>query len=149
MKRNEIIKLNDVEYTLELNRESVVRIEQYTNYKRVYKDISKPLFEYKDEIKENENPFENEIEFEKMQEEAEKKLKLLQEIITKAFWIWLYPNHKLNISEVEKILKPYLEDDSEKWQEINIMYGKYMQLSTEINEKYLEDLKNLKAQANK
>ena len=63
MKRNEIIKLNDVEYTLELNRESVVRIEQYTNYKRVYKDISKPLFEYKNEIKENENPFENELEF--------------------------------------------------------------------------------------
>ena len=45
-----------------------------------------------------------EIEFEKMQEEAEKKLKLLQEIIIKAFWIWLYPNHKLNISEVEKLL---------------------------------------------
>ena len=148
MKRNEIIELNGVEYTLELNRESVVRIEKYTNLQKTYKEISKPIFEYKEEIEENENPFEEEIKLDEMQEEAEKKLALLKDLYAKAFWIWLYPNHKLNINEVKKILEPYFEDDA-KIEALSELYGKFMQLSTEISQKYIEEQKNLKAQANK
>ena len=148
MKRNEIIELNGVEYTLELNRESVVRIEKYTNLQKTYKEISKPIFEYKEEIEENENPFEEEIKLDEMQEEADKKLALLKDLYAKAFWIWLYPNHKLNINEVRKILEPYFEDDA-KIEALSELYGKFMQLSTEISQKYIEEQKNLKAQANK
>ncbi len=148
MKRNEIIELNGVEYTLELNRESVVRIEKYTNLQKTYKEISKPIFEYKEEIEENENPFEEEIKLDEMQEEADKKLALLKDLYAKAFWIWLYPNHKLNINEVKKILEPYFEDDA-KIEALSELYGKFMQLSTEISQKYIEEQKNLKAQANK
>lgn len=148
MKRNEIIELNGVEYTLELNRESVVRIEKYTNLQKTYKEISKPIFEYKEEIEENENPFEEEIKLDEMQEEADKKLALLKDLYAKAFWIWMYPNHKLNINEVKKILEPYFEDDA-KIEALSELYGKFMQLSTEISQKYIEEQKNLKAQANK
>ena len=148
MKRNEIIKLNDVEYTLELNRESAVRIEQYTNLQKTYKEISKPLFEYKEEIEEDENPFENEIKLDEMQEEADKKLATLKNLYAKAFWIWLYPNHKLNITQVKEILEPYYEDD-EKIKSISELYAKFMQLSTEISQKYMEEQKNLKAQTKK
>ena len=148
MKRNEIIELNGVEYTLELNRESVVRIEKYTNLQKTYKEISKPIFEYKEEIEENENPFEEEIKLDEMQEEANKKLALLQDLYAKAFWIWLYPNHKLNINQVKKILEPYYEDDA-KMEALSELYGKFMQLSTEISQKYMEEQKNLKAQTNK
>lgn len=148
MKRNEIVELNGVEYTLELNRESVVRIEKYTNLQKTYKEISKPIFEYKEEIEENENPFEEEIKLDEMQEEADKKLALLKDLYAKAFWIWLYPNHKLNINEVRKILEPYFEDDA-KIEALSELYGKFMQLSTEISQKYIEEQKNLKAQANK
>ena len=148
MKRNEIIELNGVEYTLELNRESVVRIEKYTNLQKTYKEISKPIFEYKEEIEENENPFEEEIKLDEMQEEADKKLALLKDLYAKAFWIWLYPNHKLNINEVKKILEPYFEDDA-KIEALSELYGKFMQLSTEISQKYIEEQKNLKAQVNK
>lgn len=148
MKRNEIIKLNDVEYTLELNRESAVRIEKYTNLQKTYKEISKPLFEYKEEIEEDENPFEDEIKLDEMQEEADKKLATLKDLYAKAFWIWLYPNHKLNITQVKEILEPYYEDD-EKIKSISELYAKFMQLSTEINQKYMEEQKNLKAQTKK
>lgn len=148
MKKNEIIELNGVEYTLELNRESIVRIEQYTNYKKVYQQISKPIIEYKEEISEDENPFENELKLDEMQEQADNKLNMLQDLFCKAFWIWLYPNHKLNINKVQEILQPYFEND-ESWEYISFMYSKYMQLSTEINEKYMQQQKNLKALANK
>jgi hypothetical protein len=148
MKRNEIIKLNDVEYTLELNRESAVRIEKYTNLQKTYKEISKPLFEYKEEIEEDENPFEDEIKLDEMQEEADKKLATLKDLYAKAFWIWLYPNHKLNITQVKEILEPYYEDD-EKIKSISELYAKFMQLSTEISQKYMEEQKNLKAQTKK
>lgn len=148
MKKNEIIELNGVKYTLELNRESVVRIEQYSKLQETYKEISKPLIEYKDEIKEDENPFEEELKIDEMQEQVDNKLNLLKDLISKAFWIWLYPNHKLNINQVKEILNPYFEDD-DKFSYISEMYGKYMQLSTEVNQEYMQEQKNLKAQANK
>lgn len=148
MKKNEIIELNGKEYTLELNRESAIRIEQYTNLQKTMREINKPLINYVDEIEKGTNPFENEIDFDLMEQEAENKLKNLHKIIENAFWIWLYPNHKLDKDEVSKIIAPYYETD-EKMEFISKKYSELMEKSTEINQKYLEELKNLKAQTNK
>ena len=84
-----------------------------------------------------------------MQEKAQEKIEALNKMITRAFWIWLYPNHKLNINQVKELLQPYLEDDGEKFSFINQKYAEYLELSTEISDKYIEEQKNLKAQVNK
>ncbi len=149
MKRNEIIELNGVEYTLELNRESAVQIEKYTNTQKTMQIIATPLVDYVEEIEEDENPFENIVNIEEMQEKAQEKIDALNRMITRAFWIWLYPNHKLNINQVKEILQPYLEDDGEKFSFISQKYAEYLDLSTEISDKYIEEQKNLKAQVNK
>lgn len=148
MKKNEIIELNGVEYTLELNRDSSIRIEQYTNLAKSMQQVKKAVIDYKEEIEENENPFAEEVDFDLMQSEAEKKLETLHKIIERAFWVWLYPNHKLSISEVKKIISPYYETD-EKVEFITQKYSELLQKSTEITDKYLEQQKNLKALATK
>lgn len=148
MKRNEIIELNGVEYTLELNRESSVKIEQYTNLGKSMQQIRKPVIKYKTEIAEDENPFAEEVNFDAMQDEATKKLEALHNIIEKAFWIWLYPNHKLTIKQVKEIIAPYYETD-EKMEFISEKYSEFLQKSTEITDKYLEQQKNLKTLATK
>ena len=61
MKRNEIILLNDVEYTLELNRDSFLKIDQYSNIKKSMETVKKDLYEYQDEIDDNTDPFAEEI----------------------------------------------------------------------------------------
>lgn len=148
MKRNEIIELNGEEYTLELNRESAVKIEQRTNMQNSIKKLYEGSVDYIDEIDEEENPFSEEINFDEIIEKAEEKEKIMQKIICVAFYIWLYPNHKLKYNEVVELLKPYFEDE-DKLEYISEKYGEYMKLSSEISGKYIEERKNLKAQTNK
>ena len=69
-------------------------------------------------------------------------------MIAKAFWLWLYPKHKLDYDEVYEMIAPYFEDE-EKTTFISNEYGRLLKESTEIQEKYMEELKNLKALANK
>jgi hypothetical protein len=148
MKKNEIIELNDFEYTLELNRDSFLKIDQYSNAKKSMETIQKDLYEYIDEIDDNTDPFAEEIDYDKLEEDANNKLNTLYKILERAFWIWLYPEHKLNITQVKEILKPYF-DDEEKFQWLCEKYGEYMQKCVEIRNEYNENQKNLKAQANK
>jgi hypothetical protein len=148
MKKNEIIELNDFEYTLELNRDSFLKIDQYSNVKKSMETIQKDLYEYIDEIDDNTDPFAEEIDYDKLEEDANNKLNTLYKILERAFWIWLYPEHKLNITQVKEILKPYF-DDEEKFQWLCEKYGEYMQKCVEIRNEYNENQKNLKAQANK
>lgn len=148
MKKNEIIELNGKEYTLELNRQSAIKIEQYTNLQEAMVEMQEPLINHIEEIKENEDPFAEEIDFEEYNRKAEEKLEILKRVITRAFWIWLYPENKLNIDEVKELIEPYFEDDK-KIKFISENYGKFLAESTEINQKYLEEQKNLKALANK
>jgi hypothetical protein len=148
MKKNEIIELNDFEYTLELNRDSFLKIDQYSNVKKSMETIKKDLYEYIDEIDDNTDPFAEEIDYDKLEEDANNKLNTLYKILERAFWIWLYPEHKLNITQVKEILKPYF-DDEEKFQWLCEKYGEYMQKCVEIRNEYNENQKNLKAQANK
>jgi hypothetical protein len=69
-------------------------------------------------------------------------------MVERAFFIWLYPNHKLTIRQVKEIVKPYLEDE-EKANFIGSKLGYYLQESVSIRDSYNEERKNLKAQVNK
>lgn len=148
MKKNEIIELNGNEYTLELNRDSFLKIDQYSNLQKSMETISKDIIEHIDEIDDNTDPFANEINEEEMQQIIDDKVNTMYKIIERAFWIWLYPNHKLPISEIKSLLKPYFEDE-EKFEFIGGKYHEYLQKCVEIRNEYIEEQKNLKAQANK
>ena len=148
MKRNEIIELNGVEYTLELNRDSFLKIDQYSNIQKSMETIKKDLYEHIEEIDDNTDPFADELSDEALEEAVNEKINTLYKIIERAYWIWLYPNHKLSISQVKEILKPYFEDEK-KFEWISEKYGEYLQACVEIRNEYSEQQKNLKAQANK
>ena len=148
MKLNEIIELNGKEYTVELNRESILKIDQYTNIKKASEKINETVIKDKSEIvlKDDENPFAESISEEKLEKEAEEKEETIKKILTRAFWIWLYPVEKLSISQVEEILKPYFESD-EKAQEISSIYEDLSKKSVDIRQQYIDERKNLKALA--
>lgn len=148
MKRNEIIELNGIEYTVELNRDSAIQIEKYTDMQKSMKIIEKEVYNHVEEIGEDEDPFADVVSFEQVEEEANKKLEVLKKMITRAFWIWLYPNHKLNINQVTEIIEPYFAEDT-KMQFISEKYGEFFELSTKISQKHIEEQKKLKALTNK
>lgn len=148
MKKNEIIELNGVEYTLELNRESFIQIDKICNVQKSMEIIKKGLYEYVDEIDDNYNPFENSVSDEEIDKEIKLKEDTLYKIVERSFFIWLYPNHKLPISKVKEIIKPYLEDEKKaEW--IGEKLGQYLQECVEMRESYNKERKNLIAQANK
>ena len=150
MKKNEIIELNGQEYTLELNRDSFIQIDQLCNIEKTFKLLDRDFYQYYDE---EELPDDFDLENLKLNEESlekelEEREKILHRAIERSFLIWLYPNHKLTISQVKEILKPYLEDEEKaKW--IGEHWGKYINECIDIRESYNEQQKNLKALANK
>ena len=146
MKLNETIELNGKEYTVELNRESVVRIEQYTNSEEAEKVINaSPITDKSNsEIVDGEDPFAETLEDEKIIEMAQEKEEAIKKVFTRAFWIWLYPVEKLDYNKVKEILEPYLTNE-DKVPYIAEKYQEFMQKSVEVRENYLKELKNLKA----
>ena len=148
MKKNEIIELNGVEYTLELNRESFLQIDKICNVQKSMEIIQRGLYDYVEEIDDNYNPFEDITTDEDIEKEVKLKEDTLYKIVERAFFIWLFPNHKLPISKVKEIIKPYLEDE-EKALWIGEKLGEYLQKCVEIREEYNQERKNLKALANK
>jgi hypothetical protein len=148
MKRNEIIELNGVEYTLELNRESFLRIDKICNVKKSMELIQKGLYEYQEDIDDSYNPFEDNFDEEELEKQIELKEQTLYKLVERAFFIWLYPNHQLTISQVKEILKPYLEDE-EKTEFIGERMGYYLEECVKIRDAYNQERKNLKAQINK
>ena len=83
-----------------------------------------------------------------LEEEVALKEKELFKLVENSLFIWLYPNHKLPISKVREIVKPYLEDE-DKANYIGQKVGEYLKECVSIRESYNEERKNLKAQANK
>ena len=149
MKLNEIIELNGKEYTVELNRESIVKIEQYVKIQDTVEKIQKPIYEDKSEmeIADDENPFAepiNEDEVEKINEEREQAL---IKMYTRAFWIWLYPVEKLSYNSVKELLEPYMQDEK-KAEYLAKKYEDFTIKSTDLRKQYLEERKNLRALAN-
>ncbi len=150
MKKNEIIELNGVEYTLELNRDSFLQIDQLCNIQKSMDIIQRGLYKYIDdeELSDDFDINSLSVNDEALKEEVELKEKTLYKIVERAFLVWLAPNHHLKPSEVKELLKPYFED-SEKAQWLIEKYGEYLQKCVEIRESYNEEQKNLKALANK
>ena len=148
MKLNEIIELNGKEYTVELNRESILKIDQYTNVKKANEKIHETVLTDKSEIelKDDEDPFAESIPEEKLEKEAQEKEEIIKKVMSRAFWIWLYPQEKLSISQVDKILAPYFESD-EKAKELSDIYEDLSKKSVDIRQKYLDERKNLEALA--
>ena len=149
MKKNEIIELNGVEYTVELNRDSFVQIDKICNIDKTMKILSRGLYEYVDEeeINDDYNPFENVTSDEDIEKEVKLKEETLKKIAIRSFFIWLYPNHKLPLSKVSEILQPYLEDEKKTdwlWDKI----GEFLNKSIEIRQEYSEQQKNLKSLTN-
>lgn len=150
MKKNEIIELNGVEYTLELNRESFLQIDKICNVNKTLLSLNKGLYEYIDEIDDNYNPLEQtaDLSDESIEKEIEQKEISLSKLIERSLFIWLYPNHKLTISQVKEIVKPYLQDEEKaKW--ICEKVGSLLNECVEVRESYVQEQKNLKALANK
>lgn len=150
MKRNEIIELNGVEYTVELNRDSFIQIDKICNIAKSMQILNRGLYDYLDdeELNDDYNPFENMTSEEDMEKEIKTKEDILKKITTRAFFIWLYPNHKLTLSQVNEILKPYLEDEKKAdW--LGQKLGEFLNKSVEVRQEYNEEQKNLKALNNK
>ena len=147
MKKNEIIELNGVEYTLELNRASFLQIDQIFNVQQSMNIIQRGLYNYIDDIDDDYDPLENAISDEDIENEIKQKEETLKKIIIRSFFIWMYPTHKLKISQVEELLMPYLEDEKKaNW--LGEKLGQYLQECIEIRQEYNKE-KNLKAQTNK
>ena len=146
MKLNEIIELNGKEYTVELNRESIVRIEQYINMEEAMEKIAKtPITDKSNsEILEDENPFAEEIKEEEIEKINIEKVETIKKVYSRAFWIWLYPTNHLSINEVCELIEDAYKDD-EKAEYISNKYKEFTEKSIEVRKKYLEEQKNLKA----
>ena len=148
MKKNEIIELDGKEYTLELNRDSFIQIDKICNVRKSMEIIQQDLYDYIDDIDDNFNPELLLVDDADMEKRVQEKEDTLRKIVERAFFIWLYPNHKLNISQVREIITPYLEDE-EKAKFIAEKLGQYLQECINIRDEYNQERKNLKAQANK
>ena len=132
MKKTKTISLNGVEYTLELNRESFVQIDKICNIKKLMAEISADPYEYVDEIDDDYNPLENTPSLEEIQKKEEQKVVDTRKLYERGFFVWLYPNHKLKISEVQEILKPYFEDN-EKYLELDKIFTDALHECVDIN----------------
>lgn len=149
MKKNEIIVLNDVEYTLELNRESFLQIDKICNIQKSMEIIQSKLYEFVDDIDDNYDPTKDSISEEEFDKKASEKEETLKKLAERSFFIWLFPNHKLTISQVKEILNSYLSDDEEKSKYLGEKLAICLQECINIREEYNKQAKNLKAQANK
>ena len=148
MKKNEIIELNGKEYTLELNGDSFLQIDKICNISKTMEIVNSDLYDYVEEIDDSYNPLENAITEESLEEQVSLREKVLRRLIENAMFIWLYPNHKLPISEVRELLKPIIEDENQV-EELGKKVGTYLAKCLELRQSYVEERKNLKAQANK
>lgn len=105
----EKIEIAGNEYTLFLNRKGIVSWEKITTLQKQAKEMEKKYkdfsgFSSNDEpvpVKDGDNPFELAGQDEVDDLEADEAK--LKDIYLKFYWIALYENHKLPISEVEKL----------------------------------------------
>lgn len=105
----EHIEINGTDYTLFLNRKGIVSWENITKVskrasemEKKYKDTLKATKTDKEiEVEDNANPFDYSGSDEL--DDIEKDEALLRDIYIKFYWIALYTNHKLPISEVQEL----------------------------------------------
>ena len=154
MKKNEIIELDGKEYTLELNRDSFIKIDKLCNITKSLQIINRNFYEYMDEVElsDDYNPLEDtsmeDLNEENLEAEVKLKEETLHRLVERSMYLWLYPNHKLTITQVKDLLKPYFEDeDKAEW--LGSKVGQLLQECREVRESYVNEQKNLQALANK
>jgi len=154
MKKNEIIELDGKEYTLELNRDSFIKIDKLCNITKSLEIINRNFYEYMDEVElsDDYNPLEDtsmeDLNEENLEAEVKLKEETLHRLVERSMYLWLYPNHKLSITQVKDLLKPYFEDE-EKAEWLGSKVGQLLQECREVRESYVNEQKNLQALANK
>ena len=148
MKKNDIIELNGKEYTVELNRQSYIAIDKYSNIQKTATNIAQDIYTYVDDVTLEQDPFSDLPTIEDTLEKVDEKFELLKKLYVRAFWVWLYPNHKLNIDEVKTLLNDYFDDDA-KFEYISEKYSLFIEESIKMKNDAEQEIKNLKAQANK
>lgn len=107
----EKIEIAGEEYVLFLNRKGILSWENITKASKKAEEAqkrNKDLFENFSsdapiEVSDNDNPFDyaNDTELDKLESEIE----MLKEIYMKFYWIALYENHKLSITEAKELFK--------------------------------------------
>lgn len=148
MKLNEIIELDGKEYKVELNRESALKISQYVDMDKLEQKMNEVLYEDKsqEEIKDGENPFEDEKTFDDALNLAQEQEHMMVDAYSRAFWIWLYPCEKLDFSKVQKMIEKSLQD-TDKASYLTDKFVDFINKSIEVRTQYIEEQKNLKALA--
>jgi len=108
----EHIEIDGKDYTLFLNRKGIVSWENITKFSNKAKEMEK---KYKDvdleilkgdepiEVEDNANPFDYSISEEL--DNLEKDEAILREIYIKFYWIALYTNHQLSVSQVTELFE--------------------------------------------
>lgn len=140
----EIINIDGVDYTLFLNRKGIVAWEKLTNASSKAEKIENRYETFgldtkEIEIKDGDNPFElagSDVD------EFENDEKELIELYKKLYWIMLFEEHHLNITEVEKL-----------WEKAESEYGAGQLIALAVqmiddansNRTGNNELKNLKA----
>ena len=106
----ETIEIGGKEYKLFLNRTAIVNWERLTKATEVaskYQELlSKPESDNV-ELAEDTNPFEM---YGNVEEELTEALDKMQDIYEKFYWVALYQNHKLSISEAKKLFEQAVEE---------------------------------------
>lgn len=133
--------IDGTEYILSLNRKGVEAVEKYTKISGKRKELeqTKKRVEYVEEIKIDENPFEE------IDDSLEDKVNENLEMIKRILWICLWDNHKLNIEEVRELLIKIIDED--KLEELNNNISKLVEgVNKQMGGNNLKNLKALKAQ---
>lgn len=105
----EKIEIAGNEYSLFLNRKGIVSWEKITTLQKQAKEMEKKYKNFEGfsgndepvEVKDGDNPFE--LAGQEDIDDLEADEAKLKDIYLKFYWIALYENHKLPISEVEKL----------------------------------------------
>ena len=105
----EHIEIDGTDYTLFLNRKGIISWENITKASKTAAEMEKKYKKTIDtskedkiiDVEDNANPFE--IAGSDELDDLEKDEELLREIYIKFYWIALYTNHKLSVSESTKL----------------------------------------------
>lgn len=148
--KEEIIELNGKDYTVVLNRETFVKIDQLVGIDECMTLLRNgmSLYERVDNPEDDYDPYAEHVDFDMLDDKIEQYSKKLENFFVYGFHVLLYPKHHLKISEVRELLNSYLDDDK-KAEELGKLYGMLLGKCIEIKAEYDEERKNLKAQANK
>lgn len=144
----EKIEIDGKEYTLFLNRKGLVSFEKITKLSKKTEELKKKYSAIIDmteddkpiDVKDDDNPFDYAKDSEVT--DTEKDILELKEIYIKFYWIALYENHKLPLSEVSKLF-----DKAEKEYGIEQLILLANQIIDEVNKDRYEntEIKKLKA----